>query len=100
MTFIFRLGHKPPFDNLFQGFWGQEGENPDIPIPDGYCRIDLNVDDDMGWRLCFRGEVPHGVQLYPNTKLCWQVIGAPTWRSVPEEEQDCWYEGEQKAVKN
>mmetsp|Transcript_82938 Transcript_82938/g.168329 ORF Transcript_82938/g.168329 Transcript_82938/m.168329 type:complete len:104 (-) Transcript_82938:64-375(-) len=99
-AFFFRLGYKPPFKGFFQGFWGQQGENPDNPIPDGFARIDFNVDEDMGWRINFRGQVPHGLQLYPGTKYSWQAIGPEKWISTPHEEQDPWYEQKQGQLKN
>merc|ERR1712110_1148311 len=43
-------------------------------------KLDLNCDATTGWRVVYRGEVPHGLRVKEGMKFAWQVIGPQEWK--------------------
>jgi len=79
-TFYAKLGKKPPCQGIFKGVLGQEGEAGKDATPDGFVKLDLNCDASTGWRVVYRGEVPHGLRVKEGMKFAWQVIGPQEWK--------------------
>jgi len=79
-TFYLKLGKKAPCKGIFKGVLGQEGEDGKDTIPEGFVKLDLNCDATTGWRVVYRGEVPHGLRVKEGMKFAWQVIGPQEWK--------------------
>lgn len=73
-TFYCKLGKKAPFKGINSSAGGLKDA-----IPEGFVKLDLNCDATTGWRVVYRGEVPHGLRVKEGMKFAWQVIGPEDW---------------------
>jgi hypothetical protein len=84
-----QLGHCKGLREVFSGVWNKDQIPKERPqLPGVVSKLELYCDEDNGWRIINRGDIPMGFTLTPKLKYLRQVFGPQKWKMTILDEQN------------